>query len=116
MLRFQLVDFGLAHAVQTKEESSAKPTRSRTAIRGEPSSSTVSKLNGIAPPPPTYLRQLHLRGAARVQRQSASSKSKVATAKSAGKSGKSSRAEEIRLCPLRHKPTEVCDVCMARWV
>ena len=119
MFRFQLVDFGLAHAVQTKEETldnSTAKSRNRTAIRGEPSSSIVSKVNGIVAPPPTYSRQLHLRGAARTQRQSMSSKLKASVPKSVVKSVKQNGVEEVRLCPLRHKPTEVCDVCMARYV
>ena len=73
-------------------------------------------MNGIVAPPSTYSRQLHLRGAARTQRQSMSSKLNASAPKSGGKGGKQNGVEEIRLCPLRHKPTEVCDVCMARYV
>ncbi len=116
--RFQLVDFGLAHAVQTKEEllikPSSRPPRGRTAIRGESSSTTtttISKLRGIAPPS-TFSRQLHHRAAARGHRTT-TSKGKMPPSK--GKS-KQTESGQIRLCPIRHKLSEVCDICMARWV
>ena len=119
VFRFQLVDFGLAHAVQTKEELSAKPSskpRGRTAMRGE-SSNTVSKVNGIAPPS-TYSRQLHLRAAARGQRAT-TSKGRASTSKgnattSKGRAKPAAEGGEVRLCPIRHKLSEVCNICMSR--
>ena len=112
-------------------------THGRISSKADPSSSShpsssktrVTGTNGIIPPPQTYTRQLHHRTAARQRQSLTGSRSKVTSITTSGKqNGGSSKAvkgakqniekeeSEIRLCPLRHKVSEVCDICMARYV
>ena len=78
--------------------------------------------NGFIPPQ-TYQRQVH-RMAAKAAKQCGSGgklRSTVARengsgeVKTGGGDGNVS-LHNIRLCPLRHKVTEVCGFCTARWV
>ena len=78
--------------------------------------------NGLllqAPPPSSYQRSLNHRGGAvhgstvpLLRRQTLTTRGKGSGREEGGRSGGST--EEIRLCPLRHKVTEVCDFCMSR--
>lgn len=122
--QFQLVDFGLAH-LESSRTSSGKQTghskpKSRSATANGLSTSSSSKpktvANGLIAPP-TYQRQVHQRMVAKAARPSRSRGSRqvlngcvdAETEKpSSGLHG------EIRVCPLRHRVTEVCDFCMAR--
>lgn len=80
--------------------------------------------NGFIPPQ-TYQRQVHQRMAAKAAKLSSNDgKLRSTVVRENGGGGEVKTASgggnaslyNIRLCPLRHKVTEVCDFCTARWV
>ena len=88
----------------------------------------TSGINGIVASSQTYQRQVHHRTTARSLRQSTSVRSRTTTIADGGGGAQGRQAteskknksikqeEEIRVCPLRHTETEVCNSCMARYV
>ena len=79
--------------------------------------------NGFIPPQ-TYQRQVHQRMAAKAAKQCGNGgklRSTVARENGGGEvktgsGGSNVSLHNICLCPLRHKVTEVCGFCTARWV
>ena len=80
--------------------------------------------NGFVPPQ-TFQRQVHQRMAAKAAKLSSNAgklRSTVVRENGGGgevktaSGGGSASLYNICLCPLRHKVTEVCDFCTARWV
>ena len=79
--------------------------------------------NGFIPPQ-TYQRQVHQRMAAKAAKQCGNGgklRSTVARENGGGEvktgsGGGNVSLHNIRLCPQRHKVTEVCSFCTARWV
>ena len=97
--------------------------RSKRAVDAPSKQPRVVIANGLIPPH-TYQRQVHQRTVAKAAKQSGNGgRLRSTTAKQngggemdGGSGGGGGMSQEIRLCPLRHKATEVCDFCLARWV
>ena len=121
-MNINLMYLAMSKRMSSKADSSTSshPSSSKTRITGT---------NGIIAPPQTYSRQLHHRTAARQRQSLIGSRSKGASTTTSGKQSDGSsmaakgakqkaekRESEIRLCPLRHKVSEVCDICMARYI
>ena len=94
--------------------------RSKRAVDAPSKQPRVVIANGLIPPH-TYQRQVHHRMAAKAVKQSGSGGRLRSTAAKQngggemdGHDGGGGTSQEIRLCPLRHKVTEVCDFCSGR--
>ena len=104
--------------------SSTQTTSTNTGVNTQRTTQSQARVNGTALlPPATYRRHVH-----RKLHPQSSTAAAVVSVEEGGrrvggrKRGKEieddgegrSRCEEERVCPLRHKKTELCDVCQNR--
>ena len=107
-LRFQLVDFGLAHLEPGKPPAPPTSSSSSSHVTKSPLTSSAHtpkpRINGTSIIPPvaagTHGRQLHAKGGGK--------------GRGRGRKKVEERGMDSHACPLRHASSAVCDTCMSR--